>query len=471
MVLQRCCIGGGNSHKRRVSADCTSRTTITSHSRSSVGSALYEREYITTRQHRYLRRNGIVHRAMGSMRCDRNSTNYKVSEDQSNSNEQLALGEICMVLRHGSSRRRRAVIIDRRPTERGTGNEYYVHYEGTDRRLDEWAQRSQIQKVFVQKNTSIDDGRRKITRVRKRKHIEMIESPNLHPSIEDERTALEKEHEEVTKVKHIERIRYGNYEIDTWYFSPYPDDYGKAHSLYICQYCMRYMKFERSYRVHLLECRRKEPPGVEIYKEKSMSVYEVLGSNDKVYCQCLCLLAKLFLDHKTLYFDVEPFLFYVLCEVDSRGAQMVGYFSKEQGNPDGNNLACICILPPFQRSGYGKFLIQLSYEISKREGLIGSPEKPLSDLGKLSYRSYWSWAVLEVLRTCSKISIADLSRRTAIHVNDIIETLHSLKLTRYWKGDHVLYVTQRFLLNCWKTGVAKKPRLLLRPRLLRWQPR
>lgn len=39
---------------------------------------------------------------------------------------------------------------------------------------------------------------------------------------------------------------------------------------------------------------------------------------------------------------------------------MVGYFSKEQGNPDGNNLACICILPPFQRSGYGKFLIQLS---------------------------------------------------------------------------------------------------------------
>ncbi|VDK74126.1 unnamed protein product [Onchocerca ochengi] len=442
-------MANGNSCKRRdekVSADCRIRTTITSHSRSSAGSALYEREYITTRQHRYLRRNGIINEGT-----------------QSNSNDQLALGEICMVLRHGSARRRRAVIIDKRPAERGTGNEYYVHYEGTDRRLDEWAQRSQIQKV-VQRNAADDDNRRKITRIRKRKHSEMIESLNSHSSAEDERTALEKEHEEVTKVKHIERIRYGNYEIDTWYFSPYPDDYGKAHSLYICQYCMRYMKFERSYRIHLLECRRKEPPGVEIYKEKSMSVYEV-------YCQCLCLLAKLFLDHKTLYFDVEPFLFYVLCEVDSRGAQMVGYFSKEQGNTDGNNLACICILPPFQRSGYGKFLIQLSYEISKREGLIGSPEKPLSDLGKLSYRSYWSWAVLEVLRTCSKISITDLSRRTAIHVNDIIETLHSLKLTRYWKGDHVLYVTQRFLIHCWKTGVAKKPRLLLRPRLLRWQPR
>ena len=25
----------------------------------------------------------------------------------------------------------------------------------------------------------------------------------------------------------------------------------------------------------------------------------------QVYCQCLCLLAKLFLDHKTLYYDVS----------------------------------------------------------------------------------------------------------------------------------------------------------------------
>ncbi len=39
----------------------------------------------------------------------------------------------------------------------------------------------------------------------------------------------------------------------------------------------------------------------------------------QVYCQCLCLLAKLFLDHKTLYYDVDPFLFYVLCEADGQG--------------------------------------------------------------------------------------------------------------------------------------------------------
>jgi len=51
----------------------------------------------------------------------------------------------------------------------------------------------------------------------------------------------------------------------------------------------------------------------------------------QIYCQNLCLLAKLFLDHKTLYFDVEPFVFYLLTEVDRQGAHIVGYFSKVGG--------------------------------------------------------------------------------------------------------------------------------------------
>ena len=44
--------------------------------------------------------------------------------------------------------------------------------------------------------------------------------------------------------------------------------------------------------------------------------------------QNLCYLAKLFLDHKTLYYDVDPFLFYIMCEVDKSGCHIVGYFSK-----------------------------------------------------------------------------------------------------------------------------------------------
>ena len=62
-------------------------------------------------------------------------------------------------------------------------------------------------------------------------------------------------------------------------------------------------------------------------------MFEVDGRRFKSYCQNLCLLAKLFLDNKTLYFDVEPFLFYVMTVADSEGCHVVGYFSKVSPSP------------------------------------------------------------------------------------------------------------------------------------------
>ena len=60
-------------------------------------------------------------------------------------------------------------------------------------------------------------------------------------------------------------------------------------------------------------------------------------------------------------------------------------------------------------------MISFSYELSKREGLVGSPEKPLSDLGRLSYRSYWSYVLLDQLKELKgTITIRDLSENTCI---------------------------------------------------------
>ncbi len=90
------------------------------------------------------------------------------------------------------------------------------------------------------------------------------------------------------------------------------------------------------------------PPGNEIYRDGKLSVWEVDGAKNHVcarvcysipgdsplyshlqtYCQQLCLLARLFLNTKTVSAEVDPFLFYILTEWDEYGAHMVGYFSK-----------------------------------------------------------------------------------------------------------------------------------------------
>ena len=68
----------------------------------------------------------------------------------------------------------------------------------------------------------------------------------------------------------------------------------------------------------------------------------------------------MFLDHKSLFYDVEPFLFYVMTEVDDNGARFVGYFSKEKRSPKDYNVSCIMTLPVKQKSGWGNLLIDFS---------------------------------------------------------------------------------------------------------------
>lgn len=351
-------------------------------------------------------------------------------------------------------------IIERRINHEGT-SQYYVHYIDYNRRLDEWVDPDRLGQL-----EKVNDRKRKLDPA----VAAHVSTPHSHA---DEATAGEldaatqRAHEAATKVKNINRIVLGRWEIQTWYYSPFPYEFSMCDTLFFCEYdlhfCQRkvpplapdsvhrdttvlHSPRQDSLRRYMKRCEATHPPGDEIYRNGDLSVFEVDGATSRTYCQSLCLLAKLFLDHKTLYYDVEPFLFYVITECDAFGCHPVGYFSKEKHSADDFNLACILTLPPYQRKGYGRFLISFSYELSRLEGKVGTPERPLSDLGMVSYRSYWSYELLNILQNHrGAISINQLSEKSAIKTEDIVSTMQSLNLIKYWKGAHTISVSPRVI--------------------------
>ena len=402
--------------------------------------------------------------------------------------------------------RRAGEIVDARRRDGDGGVEaYYVHYVELNKRCDEWVRAEEVEARVggeeegrgggASASASEGGGRaprgsgggvdppKTVTRHSKRRYNEIH---NVDAPVEDlppMDQMFERMHEERTKVKNVHSIELGRHEMDTWYYSPYPGEYGKCSKLFLCPYCFKYMRKAKTLVQHRAGCGPKHPPGKRVYRhpqganEPVLSFWEVDGERFKMYCQNLCLMAKLFLDHKTLYFDVEPFMFYVLTESmdNDETHDVVGYFSKEKVSVDDYNLACILTLPAYQRKGYGSFLISMSYELSRRQGIFGTPERPLSDLGQVSYRSYWSRVVLDALhKNRGSLSVKDLSAMLMFREADIVNALQSLNLVKYWKGQHIISsspkIVEEHLKSFEKKSAISGSRLEFNPEFLNWVP-
>lgn len=382
---------------------------------------------------------------------------------------------------------------------------FYVHYINYNKRLDEWitTERINLDKEVlypVPKEPESDEIKNKKLKKKKtptilESSVELIHKGSETPesndlmdldnlnvqgiknddiSHEDEikklRTSgsMTQNPHEVARVRNLNKIIMGQYEIEPWYFSPYPIELTDVDQIYIDDFTLQYFASKKQYERYRKKCTLRHPPGNEIYRDDYISFFEIDGRKQQTWCRNLCLLSKLFLDHKTLYYDVDPFLFYCMTKRDELGHHLVGYFSKEKESADGYNLACILTLPQYQRMGYGRLLIEFSYELSKKEGKVGSPEKPLSDLGLLSYRAYWSDILIKLLVEYGKdITIDEISSITSMNTTDILHTAKTLNILRYYKGQHIIFISEEILEKYEK--LKKKKRNHIDPSKLIWK--
>ncbi|OMP85049.1 Histone acetyltransferase Tip60 [Diplodia seriata] len=257
----------------------------------------------------------------------------------------------------------------------------------------------------------------------------------------------------------------GDLLVKPWYPSFYPEELvgRRVERLYVCQWCFKYSKelipflghtvrpsrppstptvgFEASCEADARKqkvCNLKDapPPGTRIYTKDCYSIHEVDGEEHKLYSQNLSLFGKLFLDTKSVFYDVTTFLYYLLVNTNpvTGSRQVIGFFSKEKMSWDNNNLACILVFPPWQRQGLGQMLMGVSYELSRREGRIGGPEKPLSELGRRGYTAYWSATIARYILSVPvkrTVTLRDVSDATYILLEDIVATLREMKVLEH----------------------------------------
>uniref|UniRef100_A0A3Q2PD44 histone acetyltransferase n=1 Tax=Fundulus heteroclitus TaxID=8078 RepID=A0A3Q2PD44_FUNHE len=136
------------------------------------------------------------------------------------------------------------------------------------------------------------------------------------------------------------------------------------------------------------------------------------------------------------------------------------------------NVSCIMIMPQYQRQGFGRFLIDFSYLLTRQEGQAGSPEKPLSELGRLSYLAYWKSVILEHLykHPDKHISVKGISRATGMCPHDIAATLQQLGMIDRRDGRIVLVRRERLIQRHMERLRANPRRNEVDLDALRWNP-
>jgi histone acetyltransferase MYST1 len=63
----------------------------------------------------------------------------------------------------------------------------------------------------------------------------------------------------MVRPRNVEKLVYGNYEIDAWYYSPYPNEFGSLiKRLYVCDTCLKYMNDDGQLSDHKVMKKKKK---------------------------------------------------------------------------------------------------------------------------------------------------------------------------------------------------------------------
>ena len=118
------------------------------------------------------------------------------------------------------------------------------------------------------------------------------------------------------------------------------------------------------------------------------------------------------------------------------------------------------------------------YLLSKKEKKLGTPEKPLSELGLVSYKKYWCRRIMEEIAqlymsrgNTSSVSINTIASQTGMNPEDVVVTLEWLNMLKKEDGQYLIRVVEEDILAfIAKQASRKGVYLRAKSECLRWSP-
>lgn len=72
------------------------------------------------------------------------------------------------------------------------------------------------------------------------------------PSLRGSMSMVGHSEDAMTRIRNIECIELGRSRIQPWYFSPYPQQLTHLECIYICEFCLKYLKSATCLRRHMV---------------------------------------------------------------------------------------------------------------------------------------------------------------------------------------------------------------------------
>jgi histone acetyltransferase HTATIP len=172
-----------------------------------------------------------------------------------------------------------AEVLSKR--ESGSKKEFYVHYIDYNKRLDEWVTpdrmnlgklqppakkepKSQASSAKGSRPSSPEREanvplRKQVSQNRKRKlgMLDRADDESSQDAPPPPKTGSLRPHggsmshdDVITRIKNVQMIELGRYRMKPWYFSPYPVELTSEPVIYLCEFCLKYVRSRKCLERH-----------------------------------------------------------------------------------------------------------------------------------------------------------------------------------------------------------------------------